>query len=484
MSVSEQVIRRRWNRPQSEFLVATERFVDFEGAIRAGKTTPLIWKILKYCLDYPGIQCLLTRWTSDALEVQLKSKFYEECPRALLGRGPQPDPQTGATGWNPKQEYQEFTNGSRAYLRSLKSSDDTARYAKAAGLTLAVIGIDQAEEVPFDVYAYLKGRLSQAGFPQQMLLTPNPPGSDHWLTKEFPEENTIRNHRYLHTSMYDNREILGDEYIAEQEREYPEGSVTRRRMIDGLRGLSMIGDAVYGRVFARDLHVQAVEYVPDYALIEAWDFGQKHPAVSWGQFLPGGLWNLYAEYLGTRQFLDEAVPAVAALRAEHFPGLTALRVCCDPAGAGTQGHGIRHTAVDVLNTHLRQLYGPMMGARYTVNANRPEKREWCIQQISGYMSRIIQGRPALLVHPRCSVLIDGFEAGYVFDDRKLMNAAFPNIRRPKKDGYYDHLQNTVEYMQLNFGTSVVRTERRREDPDVDEDEIRPRLRRVRSRAGY
>lgn len=462
---------------------ATDRFIDFEGAIRAGKTTPLVWKIINYCVEYPGIQCMLCRWTGDALDAQIKPKFYEECPRELLGRGPKFSPGTGPNGWNAKEEYQEFTNGSRVYLRSLKSSDDTARYSKFAGLTLAIIGVDQPEELPADVYYALKGRLSQPGFPQQMLLTPNPPGSSHWLVDEFPEENTIKNHRYMHTSVYDNRDILGDEYIDELEREYPLGSALRRRMIDGLRGLSMVGDPVYGKVFSRDLHVQMVDYVPDFALIESWDFGQKHPAVSWSQFLPNGCWNTLAEWMGTRKFLDQAVPAVAALRAELFPSVTTLRVCCDPAGAGTQGHGMRQTAVDVLNKHLRQLYGPGIGAKYTLASNRPEKREWCIQQISGYMSRIVQGRPAFLVHPRCAVLIDGFEAGYVFDDRKFINAAFPNIRRAKKDGFYDHLQNTAEYAMLNYGTGIVQAERTRIEPDIDEDDIRP-VRRKRSRAGY
>lgn len=478
-------IRRRWNRVQGELLRATARFVDFEGAIRAGKTTPLVWKIINYCIEYPGIQCMLTRWTGDALDAVLKPKFYEECPRELLGRGPNPTPGTNEKGWNAKEEYQEFLNGARVYIRSLKSSDDTARYAKIAGLTLAIIGLDQPEEVPADFYGQLKGRLSQPGYPQQMLITPNPPGSDHWICSEFPEDNSIPNHLYLHTSVYDNRDVLGDEYIFELEREYPEGSALRRRMIEGLRGLAMVGDAVYGRVFSRDLHVQKVDYVPDFPLIESWDFGQKHPAVSWSQFLPTGHWNILGEWMGTRQFLDEAVPAVAAKRAELFPKITTLRVCCDPAGAGTQGHGMRMTAVDVLNKHLRQLYGPSVGAQFKADSNRPERREWCIQQISGYMSRIIERRPALLIHPRCAILVDGFEAGYVFDDRKFVNSALPNVRKAKKDGYYDHLQNTAEYTMLNFGTGIVRVERPDDRPrrDYDPDDA-PRRRSSRGRAGY
>ena len=53
---TEKVIVRHWNRPQSEFMRAKERYVDFEGAIRSGKTTPLIWKMLNYAVEYPGIK--------------------------------------------------------------------------------------------------------------------------------------------------------------------------------------------------------------------------------------------------------------------------------------------------------------------------------------------------------------------------------------------------------------------------------------------
>jgi hypothetical protein len=438
---TEKLIVRKWNRPQTVFLKATARNVDFEGAFRAGKTTPLIWKIINYAIEYPGIKMMLSRWTGDSLDMQLKPKFYEECPPELLGK------------WNAKEEYQAFTNGALVYMRSLKSSDDSVRYSKFAGLTLAVIGIDQAEEVPYDIYHALKGRLSQPGFPQQICVTPNPPAPNHWLVDEFPEDNKIEGHLYINTAVYDNRAILGDNYITELERDYPKGHVLRRRFIEGRRGISIEGQAVYGKVFSRDLHVREVEYFSDYPLIESWDFGQKHPAVTWHQFLPWGWWNVLGEWLGTRQFIDEAVPAVAALRAELFPGLVTLRVCCDPAGA--QGQGARHTSVAVLNEHLRALYGPDCGAVYDNAANRPERRQWCIQQISTYMNRLIQARPALLLHPRCEVTIDGLEAGYVYDDRAFTNARLPNFRRPKKDGFYDHLQNTLEYAMLSYGARPV-----------------------------
>lgn len=445
-------IERQWNDPQWAFLHATERFVNYEGGVRSGKTTAVVWKLILYAKDYPGIQMLLSRWTQDALDAIVKPIFYKECPRALLGRGPNPDPHTAANGWNSKEEYQEFVNGSRLYMRALKTSDDTARYSKISGLTLAVVAVDQPEEMPEDVYEALTFRLSQVGFPQQLLLTPNPPALDHWLVKEFPHDTALPpNHRFIKTTLYDNRAIMGDEYIAEAERKYPRGHVMRRRLIDGERGLQTIGEPVYGKVFSRVLHVKDVEFNSEWPLVESWDFGQKHPAVTWHQFSPDGFWNILGVYQGDQQFIDESVPVVAAIRSDLFGDIASLRVCCDPAGADKQGHGLRTTAVDILNQHLRMVYGPGVSAKWVVGSNRPEKREWCIQQISGYMGRLIRGRPAILVHSRCGLLIDGFEAGYVYDEHVFRTSALPNIRRVKKDGYYDHSQNTVEYAVLNYG---------------------------------
>jgi len=61
----------------------------------------------------------------------------------------------------------------------------------------------------------------QSGYPYQMLLTPNPPHHDHWLAKEFPEDNTHPDHRYIRTTVYDNRVALGEAYIQALEAAYP-----------------------------------------------------------------------------------------------------------------------------------------------------------------------------------------------------------------------------------------------------------------------
>jgi hypothetical protein len=47
-------------------------------------------------------------------------------------------------------------------------------------------------------------------------------------------------------------------------------------------------------------------------------------------------------------------------------------------------------------------------------------------------------------------LADGFEAGYVWDEHTV-SVGNKQVRRPKKDGWFEHGQNCAEYLELNFG---------------------------------
>lgn len=446
----------RFSRAQWAFWTARERYVNFEGAVRAGKTTPAILRVIDSCQAHPGIQWLIARWTQDATDAQLKPRFRELCsPDVLLN-------------WNAQEQYFEIgtENGppSRVYARGLKPGEDSARYAKFAGLTLAGIYVDQPEELPYDFYTALKARLSQPGYPHQMLLTPNPPHQDHWLAKEFPEDDARPDHRYIRTTVYDNRAVLGEDYIAALEAAYPPGSVLRRRFIEGLRGLSVVGEPVYGGYFQRSLHVQDVEMHPAVPLLEGWDFGHGHPCVVWAQFLPQGALHVLGGVMGVSMFIEDFCPIALQYRAQWFPRTVDVQSTGDPAGQSFSPHGVATSAIDVLRKHGVE-------ARTVSTANRAERRDVAIQTIAGYMRRLTATGGAFAVAPRFvvvsaqgtttpNVLVDGFEAGYVWAESKATSASTPNTRRPLKDGYYDHAQNGLEYIVLAFGPTVNRSSSR------------------------
>lgn len=429
----EREVRYVWQGRQSEAILDHTRYLDIEGAIRAAKTTIGLNKVVGDCLEQPGARWLVCRWTDDAVKTTVRPLLAD-----LLGR-------LGIVQkWHGEEHRYELYNGSWIYVRGLRAAEDTNRFGRFRGLTLCGIYCDQAEEVPYDIYLELKGRLSQVGYRQQLILTPNPPGEDHWLAKDFPVDNSRPDHKLITLSLYDNAHNLDPGYIESLERDYPLGHPLRRRLIEGRRGLSVVGQAVYANVFDRRRHVRDIDLIGDLPLLESWDFGHSHPAVVWAQVAPWGELRLLGEWMGTDQFIEDAVLEVLALRSQLFPDVLDVWTTCDPAGAARDSQGLNKTAVQVLQEH-----GIM--ARHTPGANQPQSRDLAIQRVAQYALRLTSlGTVGLAVHPRCKVLIDGFEAGYTWDDKSTTNTLTPNVRRPRKDGYYDHLQNCVEYLALAF----------------------------------
>lgn len=448
-------VRFKWNVPQTKFLLTRAQrggpivYLDNEGAVRAGKSTPAAAKLCMYVRECPGIQMAACRWSQDALDAQVRPLWRDMAKRFGL-----------TLKWHADEEYDEVvgTEGpggtpSRVYLRALKASDDANRYSKLAGLTLAVVWIDQPEEVPEDVFmAYVPARLSQPGYPHECWLTPNPPGESHWLAQKFPLEGIAANHHYIRTSVYDNRENLGEAYIADLEAAYPPGTALRRRFIDGQRGLAAVGEPVYKGYFARRQHERDIRFNRDAPLYEAWDFGHHHPAVCWIQLLPGGCLAILGGVMGESLFLEDFVPEVVAIRSQWCPNPIEVLTTGDPAGTALSSQGTNKSAADVLKAydiHLRVISG----------ANHPNARHAAIQTMAAYMRRMTPSGPALAVNPRfwiisktarrmSPVLVDGLEAGYVWDDAPAQTGA---IRKPKKDGFYDHGMNCFA------GDTLIRT---------------------------
>lgn len=437
-----------WRGQQSVAMLNRTRFRDVEGAIRSSKTTLCLWDELNQLLEHPGIHTLLSRWTDDATDSILKPVWLDILRKA--GEYPH---------WEATQHCYVFGNGSKAYVKGLKASEETNRYGKFRGLTLARFYVDQAEEVPHDVFQELKGRLSQKGFPHQGTISPNPPSEDHWIADEFPEDNHLVDHAYIRLTLYDNAQNLDPQTIASLEQEYPVGHAKHGPMILGLRGLNVKGEAVYKGLFNRPLHVKPLVMNPQLPLLEVYDFGKHHPCVVWGQFDPWGGLAVLGGIMGRDLFIEDFAPLVARYRAQWFPNALEVQWACDPAGSHQNSQGTRLNGVTVLQSH--EVY-----PRWVDNSNAPDVRRGAIERIGGYLrKRTAKGSEAfaiddthwLTVSERESVfkpfLAQGFEAGYVWDERMRSTAGGKSITVPLKDGWYEHGMNCLEYMELNYGRS-------------------------------
>lgn len=436
-----------WRGEMSKFLLDETRLIDMEGAFRSGKTTAACWKVLNSCLAHPGIHWLICRYSDGDTQSTLKPIW-----RAILN-------EVGITPiWDAAAQCDTLPNGSKVYIYGLKAQDQVSRYAKLRGKTLAGVYVDQAEELPHDVFLELIGRLSQSGHPHQLILTPNPPDENHWLATEFPEDNRNVGRIYYSVSVYDNAHNLPPEAISGLEAAYPPASLKYRAAVLGKRALNVIGATVYADAFNRLRHVDELSLNPQLPLFESLDFGKHHPCVVWAQFTPFGGLRLLGGILGWHLYLEDFARIVQQYRAQWFPDALDVETCCDPAGSHDNSQGVRQNAV----TLLRE-YG--FSPRWKANANAPDVRLAMVERLAGYMRRRtamqdeafqVETRPSRWLRVGTDdvkpfpFVADALEAGYVWDDH-LVSVGSKQIRKPKKDGLYEHGMNCCEYLELNFG---------------------------------
>lgn len=522
---------------QEAFWNCTDTFQDIEGATRSGKTTIVLLKVIHRCESFPGLNALVCRWKDKDTDEILVPHFR----RLIAG--------DSRWSWNSKESCFELHQNdvagvSRVYPRGLKPSENAAPFSNFAGLTLGLIAVDQLEECDRDVIRALKARLSQKLLgpdgtyaPLEMYVSPNPPDEEHWINDEFPVGNSMaRNllckpkHRYFRATLYDNAANLHPETVALLETEYPAGDPLRRRFIEGRRGLTAKGTPVYKRYFNSARHVRSERnangklasrsqlFDAALPLYESWDFGHSSPCVTWHQAQNNGArWVILGGVQGKDIFLEDFAPVVLRIRQRIFhAGVKPVRDYIDsdryrdkrhavvawlkdleagvlsvgdPAGATNNSQGTNRSAVTV----LRDLG---IHVETQPNANAPDRRDYAIQVLSGYMRRSMpSGEPCFVCSDRFyrvsledgvqerSFLTDAFEAGYVWGELAIGNTSRPNTRRPKKDGVYDHSQNTCEYAVLKFappnaaaaaGVFHTPLEQRRHERQVEREQERAR----------
>lgn len=454
----EREVRMVWRGVVAEFMRDETRCIDFEGAFRVGKTTAALWKVFNSCIAHPGINWLICRYSDGDTQTKLKPPWRSICRAAGIH-----------VEWDSSEMCDVFPEvdgkRSRVYIFGIKSQDQTSRYGKFRGMTLGGIYNDQTEELPHDVFLEMLGRLSQNNYPHQLLLTPNPPDENHWLATEFPEDNHLVGRRYYSAPIHANAHNLPEDTIPGLVAAYPPSHPKHRSAVLGKRGLNVIGKPVYGGdpekgldpMFQRAIHVRPLTHNPSLSLYEAIDFGKHHPCVVWGQISPWNQMQLLGGLMGQNMYLEDFAPLIARYRAEWFPNVPDVLTCCDPAGSHDNSQGIRNNGIKVLQDHG-------IHATYKENSNAPDVRLAMIERLAGYMrKRTPQGEAfGVNANPARWMLIsqdtvkswpflaDGFEAGYVWDEH-FVSVGSKQVRKAKKDGWYEHGQNCCEYLELNFG---------------------------------
>ncbi len=449
--VIARVITMRWRGLVSEFLQDESPEIDLEGALSSGKTTACLWKVWNSLQAYPGIHWWIGRYGDGETQTKVRPVFEQVCQ------------QGGTTPvWNARELCYDFGNGSKCYAYGLKSPDALSRYSKMRGMGVAGIYLDQTEELPEDFSLELRLRLRQPGFRHQLIFSPNPPHVTHWLAQQFPENNSLPNRRYYAVSIFDNAHNLPESLLSAALAAYPDTHAKYRSVILGKRGMNVSGDPVYKGAFVRDVHVLPVDYDPRLALEMALDFGKHHPCALFRQVSPLGQVRFLGGILGQNLYLDDFLDIVLAHRGQWFPHPVEIRECCDPAGAADTSHGTSGAVKALRAKGIKPVYVP--------DSNSPAVRLAMVERMAAQMRKraadrseafVVNVAPErwLTISEQSTVhdhfLADGFEAGYVWDDH-MVSVGNKQMRKPKKDGWYEHGQNCAEYLEANFGARFVK----------------------------
>lgn len=424
--------------------------IDIEGARMCGKTWVCSAKVLDSCVQYPGIWWLINRYSGTETDNQLRPVFRDVARMKGI-----------ALEWKNEESAYHLpaVDGkiSKIFAYGLKTQAKDERFAKVRGSGVAGLWNDQTEETPEDIGTEMRALIRQPGYPHQLLLSPNPPGEEHYLADQFPEGVSDPLRKYYRLSLYDNRHNLSPDTIEKLERLYPPTHAKHKSLILGMRGPNVTGKPVFENAFARTLHVAPVLYDPNSTLYEAFHAGQHHPTWMIAQRSPYGALYPLAGIIGKRLFLEDFLPIVSRYRMEWFPNTTDIRTCCDPPPADSAATRYTHTSI------LRAAGYRPVSRPHGVS---PDVRVSMIEFLGALMLRRAGTGQAFVINDaptqwlmashaivkQTKLFVDACEGSYVWSPL-YVSVGNKTVRQPEFDQWLEGFMRCLENIALNFCVS-------------------------------
>jgi len=254
---------------QEEFHGMRKKFRFFVGGWGNGKTSAGVVEALMLAIEHPGSTGLICRKTRPELKATTQHHFfnggggdrvgdYEGCPKELIRT------------FNKTEGKLELINGSVIHFWPLDEPQ------KLSNMNLGWFLVDQAEEVPEEMFIMLRGRLRQRNAPRCGLILANPEGHN-WIWMycvqrpvDFPEMGMV------HAKTKDNP-MLPKDYIESLEK-MPKAWV--ERFMEG--SFDVFSGQIWPE-FDVDVHtIKPFEIPMEWEVIEGIDHGRRNPtAVLW-----------------------------------------------------------------------------------------------------------------------------------------------------------------------------------------------------------
>lgn len=232
LQTGEAVFERELLPSQELFWEAVERVVLFSGGIGCGKSMIMLMRVIFECMSQDNNYFLVGRTTYQEIHDVLIKEFMEICHPSWIKEYRKTP--------HPTVILHTFTGkSSEIIFRNL----DGLSQGELLGLNLGGVAIDQAEDIPKEIFLTLIGRLRRGGIKHRVFMTSNPKLS--WLYGDF-KERPVEGYRLIEGSTLENEKNLPVEYINDLKK-YPPS--WRKQYVEGVWDESLLSDNI---VFARE----------------------------------------------------------------------------------------------------------------------------------------------------------------------------------------------------------------------------------------
>ena len=386
--------------------------------------------------------------------------------------------------WFPEDDWGKFT-WSVPYTHHIKKGDIDLEIIflaldrpedvkKLLSLELTGIWINEARELPKSIIDACTMRVGR--FPSMrdggatwtgVIADTNAPEEDHWwpimagevpIPDHIPREQakmlvTPDNWRF-YTQPAGMEEVRNDEgeledYVPNKSAEnqanmmksyYPNLIQGKTKSWIDVYVMNRLGHIQDGKpvypMFAPDVHV-AKEEIPIAAGVPVYvgvDFGLT-PAAVFGQKVRGR-WLLHSEIVAIDMGIVRFAEVMRNELATRFAAAGEVIIYGDPAGdfraqtdESTPFHILRGAGLRAFPTH----------------SNSVDLR---LEAVSSQLTKMVEGKPALLIDRRCPTLIKGFESGYAYKRMEVSGERYAD--KPDKN-MFSHVHDAAQYLFLGAG---------------------------------
>lgn len=421
---------------QLEVIQSDARYLYVQGGYGSAKTLGGCAMGVLMSLNVPGNRGIVIRETYPKLHDNTQRVFMEMLERAKIrwtGR-------ENRDGWY----HRVILKGNRSEIHFREGR--TVRLGADYGWFL----VDEASEVEERLFKNLQARLRlpAAGPFLRGVLLSNPPHQNHWLHKVFGEEpgqfarevevepqhfeQTI--FKFMQISTRANPHNPPG-YLADLLTGLTQAEIAR--LVEGGYGYIPDGPPAYP-TFEHHRHVGIPVLKKDLSLVRAWDFGFRHPAVTFHQFWVCRALKVHWSILDAMDGrMIEAVPmaeSVIAYTKTVWPQLDPLMV--EDVGDWAGSH-----VSDVGLGPINQLASPPWNLQF---AYKKLEVEPGLRMIRDFLKlpACECGEAHFLVHRKARYVIEALQGGYHLK-RDVAGKAVKD--EPMKDGFYDDFMDSVRY---------------------------------------